>query len=164
MAGNKKEKPKADFGDRLVARNKRAHFDYELSDSYEAGLVLVGSEVRSLRESTGDLTDSYVFIKNDEAFVSGLRIPVLKHAGYGHAEEKRIRKLLLHRSEIEKLRAALERERMTLIATKLYFKKGRAKIEVMLGKGKKTHDKRNTLRERDAAKDARVAIRQGKGY
>lgn len=164
MAGKKKERPKADFGDRLVARNKRAKFDYELGDSFEAGLVLVGSEARSLRENTADLTDSYVFIKHDEAFITGLRIPLLKHAAFGHLNEKRERKLLLHRAEIEKLRAALERDRMTLVATKLYFKNGRAKLEISIGKGKKLHDKRQTMRERDAAKEARDAIRKGKGY
>lgn len=163
-AKSKSAKAKADYGDRLLARNKRASFDYELGDTYEAGLVLVGSEVRSLRENTADITDSWVEIKNGEAYVNGLRIPILKHAAYGHSTEKRRRKLLLNRAELLKLQAALDRDRMTLISTKLYFKNGRAKLEIALGKGKQTHDKRQSLREKDAAKEARDAIRKGKGY
>lgn len=163
MSGKgKSKKTKADFSDRLVARNRRASFNYELGASYEAGLVLMGSEVRALREHTADLTDAWVEIAHNEAFVRGLRIPTLSHAAFAH-EEKRPRKLLLHREQIESLRASIERERTTLIATKLYFKNGRAKLEVTMGRGKKKHDKRQTLRERDATKDAREAMRNAKG-
>ncbi len=162
MSGKtKSKKGKADFSDRLVARNRRASFNYELGESYEAGMVLIGSEVRSLREHTADLTDAWVEIVRDEALVRGLRIPTLPHAAFGH-EEKRPRKLLLHRDQIDKLRASIERERTTLVATKLYFKNGRAKLEVTIGRGKKKHDKRQTLRERDAGKEARDAIRKAK--
>jgi SsrA-binding protein len=163
MSGKAKSKQSsADFSDRIVARNRRASFDYELGKSWEAGLVLVGTEVRSLRENTGDLTDAWVDIRNGEAFVLGMRIPALVHVQFGH-EEKRPRKLLLHEAEIVEMQNALERERCTLVATRLYFKKGRAKVEVTIGRGKKQHDKRQTLRERDAAKEARDAIRKGKG-
>jgi SsrA-binding protein len=163
MSGKAKNgKSSADFGDRLVARNRRASFDYELGAAYEAGISLMGSEARALREQTADLSDAWVDIQNGQAWIKGMRIPTLKHAAFAH-EEKRPRKLLLHRAEITKLVVALERERMTLIATKLYFKGGRAKLEFCVGKGKKVHDKRQTLRERDAAKEARVAIRQSKG-
>ncbi len=162
MAGKaNKGKKQVDYTDRLVARNRRASFDYELGDSYEAGMVLIGSEVRALREHTADLTDAWIEIRSGEAFVKGLRIPALKHAAFGHSE-KRERKLLLHQHQIEELRAAQERDRMALVATKLYFKGGRAKLEIAVAKGKKQHDKRNTLRERDAAKEAREAIRKGK--
>ncbi len=163
MSGKaKSKKTDADFSDRVVARNRRASFNYELGKSWEAGVVLVGSEVRSLRENTGDLTDAWVDIRNGEAFVLGMRIPPLTHVRLAQ-DEKRTRKLLLHREEIEEMQAALERERCTLVATKLYFKKGLAKVEVTIGRGKKQHDKRQTLRERDAAKEARDAIRKGKG-
>ena len=91
-----------------------------------------------------------------------MRIPTLKHASFAH-EEKRARKLLLHKTQIEKFKAAQERDRMALVATKLYFKEGRAKLEVAIAKGKKMHDKRQTLRERDANKEARDAIRLAKG-
>jgi SsrA-binding protein len=159
----KTHKPKADYGDRLVAKNRRASHDYELGDTYEAGLVLIGSEVRALREKTADLTDAWVDIVRGEAFVKGLRIPEMQHAAFGHSE-KRVRKLLLHLHQIDELRSAAERERMSLVVTKLYFKNGRAKLEVAVAKGKKLHDKRRTLRERDAAKEAREAIRKGKSY
>jgi SsrA-binding protein len=159
----KATKPAADFGDRIVAKNRRARFDYELGDGLEAGLVLIGSEVRALREGSADLSEAWVDISRGEAWVKGMRIPTLKHAAFAH-EEKRPRKLLLHSSQIEKLRIAQERERMAIVATKLYFKNGRAKLEIATGRGKKLHDKRQTLRERDANKEARDAIRAGKGY
>lgn len=163
MSGKAKQKKStADFTDRVVARNRRASFDYELGKTWEAGLVLVGTEVRALRENTGDLTDAWVDIRNGEAYVLGMRIPGLVHVRLGH-EEKRTRKLLLNREEIDEMQDAAERERCTLVATKLYFKQGRAKLEVTLAKGKKQHDKRQALRERDAAKEARDAIRKGKG-
>lgn len=163
MAGKSKaDKPKADFGDRLVARNRRARFDYDLGDCYEAGLVLIGSEVRALREATADLSDAWIDLRNGEAFVKGLRIPTLKHAAFAH-EEKRVRKLLLQRNQLEQLRIAVERERMTLVATKLYFKSGRAKLEFCVAKGRKLHDKRQVIKERDAAKEAQQAIRARKG-
>ncbi len=157
----KNKKQTADFGDRVVAKNRRARFDYELGETTEAGLVLIGSEVRSLREGSADLSDAWVDIVSGEAWVKGMRIPTLKYAAFGH-EEKRARKLLLHKAQIEKLMAAQERDRMALVATKLYFKDGRAKLEVAIAKGKKSHDKRQTLRERDAAKEARDAIRRAK--
>jgi SsrA-binding protein len=159
---SKDKKSQADYGDRLVAKNRRARFDYELGEGLEAGLVLIGSEVRALREGSADLSDAWVDIQGNEAWVKGMRIPTLKHAAFAH-EEKRPRKLLLRASQIERLSEAKDRERMTLIATKLYFKNGRAKLEVCEGRGKKLHDKRQTLRERDAVKEARDAIRRGKG-
>jgi SsrA-binding protein len=162
VSSAKDKKSKADYADRVVAVNRRARFDYELGDTYEAGLVLIGSEVRALRESSADLTDAWVDVARGEAWVKGLRVPTLKHAAFAH-EEKRPRKLLLHKSQIEELERAKDRERMTLVTTKLYFKAGRAKIEVAVARGKKSHDKRQTLRERDAAKEARDAIRQRKG-
>ncbi len=158
----KNKKQTADFGDRVVAKNRRARFNYELGEAMEAGLVLMGSEARSLREGSADLSDAWVDIVSGEAWVKGMRIPTLKHAAFAH-EEKRPRKLLLHKAQIEKLLAAQERDRMALVATKLYFKNGRAKLEVAVAKGKKLHDKRQTLRERDANKEARDAIRRAKG-
>src|SRR5689334_1951051 len=129
-----KNVPKEKQGDRLVSKNRRAHFDYELGDSFEAGLSLIGSEVRSLRQNSADLSDAWVDIdRYSQAWVKGMRIPPLTHAAFGH-EERRPRKLLLHRSEIDTLRGAAERDGMTLIVTKCYFKNNRAKIEVALGK------------------------------
>lgn len=145
-----------------VAVSRRAHFDYELGDKYEAGLSLIGSEARSLRIHGADITSAWVTIDpRGEAWVKDMRIPVLQHAAFGH-EEKRARKLLLKREEIERLRGSTEREGMTLVVTKCYFKDGRAKLEVALGHGRKRHDKRQAIRERDSEREARQAMRRGR--
>lgn len=150
-------------GDRLIAQNRRARHDYELGKSFEAGVMLIGSEARALREGPADITDAWVDIHRGEAWVKGMRVPPLVHSFLGH-EEKRARKLLLHKAQIEELVGAQDRDRMTLVATKLYFKEGRVKLELCVAKGKKEYDKRHTLRQRDADKEARVAIRnQRKG-
>lgn len=159
-APNAKKKA-APNGDRLIAQNRRARHDFELGKSFEAGVVLVGSEARALREGTADLSDAWVEITRGEAWVKGMRVPPLAHSFLGH-DEKRSRKLLLHRSQIDELLGAQERERMTLVATKLYFKDGRVKLELCVARGKKQYDKRQTLRQRDADKEARVAIRNQK--
>ncbi len=146
----------------VVATNRRAHFDYELGEKYEAGLSLLGSEVRSLRVNGADVSTAWVDITHrGEAFVKEMRIPVLVHAAFGH-QERRERKLLLHRAEIETLRGSIEREGMTLIATRCYFKDGRAKLEFCVARGKKKHDKRQSLREKDSAREARQAMRRGR--
>lgn len=145
-------------GDRLIAQNRRARHDYELGKSFEAGVMLIGSEARALREGPADITDAWVDIHRGEAWVKGMRIPPLVHSFLGH-EEKRARKLLLHKSQIEELLGAQDRDRMTLVASKLYFKEGRVKLELCVAKGKKEYDKRHTLRQRTADKEARVAIR-----
>lgn len=149
----------AKTGDRLVSRNRRAFFDFEVGEAVEAGLVLIGSEVRSLREQGADLVDAWVDINRGEAWIKGLRIPPLKHAAFGH-EERRPRKLLLHPHQIDRMRGAVERDGMTIVATKCYFKNNRAKIEIALARGKKKHDKRQALRDKDDAREARVAIRR----
>lgn len=151
------------MGDRLVSRNRRAFHDYDVGETFEAGLVLIGSEVRSLRERAADLSDAWVDIDaRNEAWVKGLRIPPLTHAAFGH-EERRPRKLLLHADQITALRSATEREGMTIIATKCYFKKNRAKLEIALARGRRKYDKRQALRARDAQREARAAIRRGRG-
>ncbi|MCC6552363.1 MAG: SsrA-binding protein SmpB [Polyangiaceae bacterium] len=153
--GAKKEKPKE--GEQLIARNKRASFDFELGDRYEAGLSLLGSEVKSLRDRAADLTDAWCAIEGGEAFLKGVNIPELTGAAFGHAA-KRPRKLLLHAAEIEAIRRALEREGMTIVATRLYFKDGRVKVELALARGKKSIDKRETLKAKEAEREARAAI------
>ena len=160
MASGKTDRP--DNGYRLIAKNRRARFLYELGESYEAGMVLIGSEARSLRVNGADLTDAWVDIdQRAEAWLKGLRIPVIEHAAFGH-EARRVRKLLLHAHQILRLRAGVEREGMTIIATKCYFKRNRAKVEVALARGKRKHDKRQAMRERDAAREAQQAIRRVK--
>jgi SsrA-binding protein len=147
--------------DRQISNNRRAHFDYELGERFEAGIVLIGSETRALREGSADITDAWIDIKGGEAFVKQMRIPVLTHAAYGH-EEIRVRKLLLHKEQIFKLQTAVERERMTVVVTKAYFKQGRVKIEIALARGRKAHDKRHAIRAREATKEATEAIRNAK--
>lgn len=148
-------------GDRLIAQNRRARHEFELGKSFEAGVVLIGSEARALREGPADITDAWVEIKRGEAFVQGMRVPPLAHSFLGH-DEKRPRKLLLHRGQIEELLGAQDQDRMTLVATKLYFKGGRVKLELCVARGKKMYDKRQTLRQRDADKEARTAIRNAR--
>lgn len=160
-AAKKKNLPQ---GDRLIAQNRRARHEFELGKSFEAGVALIGSEARALREGPADITDAWVEVKRNEAYVQGMRVPPLSHSFLGH-DEKRPRKLLLHRNQIDELMSAQDQDRMTLVATKLYFKGGRVKLELCVAKGKKQYDKRQTLRERDADKEARTAIRnQRKGY
>lgn len=155
------EKPKTS-GDKVIARNRRASFDYELGDKYEAGLVLVGTEVKMLRMSTADLTDTWCSVDRGQAYLNGLKIPLLEGAAFGHATEKRARKLLLHAKEIETIQRAIQREGMTAVATLLYFKKGRAKVEIALARGKKMADKRETIKQKDAEREARQAMARGR--
>jgi SsrA-binding protein len=157
----KKRVDKKEYGDRVVATNRRARHDYELLDGTEAGMQLIGSEVRALRENGGDLSEAWVDFNRGQAWLKGMRIPMLKHAAFAH-EEKRNRKLLLHRAQIETLRGSVEREGLTLIATKCYFKDGRAKVEICLARGKKQHDKRHAIKARDADREARAAISRGR--
>jgi SsrA-binding protein len=148
-----KEKP----GEKLIARNKRASFDYELGERYEAGLALLGSEVKMLRDGKADLTDAWCAIQNGEAFLNGVNIPEMPGAAFGH-EAKRARKLLLHSAEIEEIERAVGRDGMTVTATRLYFKNGRVKVELALARGKKKKDVRESVREREAEREARQAM------
>jgi SsrA-binding protein len=157
-AGKKKNMPE---GDRLIAQNRRARHEFELGKSFEAGVALIGSEARALREGPADITDAWVEIKRGEAYVQGMRVPPLAHSFLGH-DEKRARKLLLHRKQIEELMGAQDQDRMTLVATKLYFKEGRVKLELCIARGKKEYDKRQTLRQRDADKEAWTAMRNAR--
>jgi SsrA-binding protein len=140
-----------------IARNKRARFDYHILDTFEAGLVLRGTEVKSLREGKVSIADAYGIIRDGEAYLLNAHIQPYARGGYVNHEPTRSRKLLLHRKEIRRLIGAVERQGLTLIPLELYFKKGVAKVALALGKGKKLHDKRDTQRQRDAEREiARV--------
>jgi SsrA-binding protein len=152
-----KEKP----GEKLIVRNKRAGFDYELGERFEAGLALIGSEVKMLRAGSADLTDSWCAIERGEAFLKGVNIPVLPGSSFGH-EPKRARRLLLHKAEIEELERGISRAGMTVAALRLYFKEGRVKVELALAKGKKKGDKREALKEREATREAEAAMARGR--
>jgi SsrA-binding protein len=142
-----------------IARNKRARHDYHILDTWEAGLVLTGTEVKSLREGRANITDAYGTIREGEMFLINLHISPYERGGYTNHEPTRTRKLLLHRKEIRRLIGAVEREGLTLIPLELYFKKGVAKVALALGKGKKLHDKRETERSRDAEREMSRAVR-----
>ena len=133
-----------------IVLNKKARHDFTLGDRFEAGIMLQGWEVKSLRAKKVQIRDSYVFIKNNEAWLSSTVITPLETAStHIHPEPQRMRKLLLHRDEITKLVSAVERKGYTLVATAMYWKKGRAKLEIALAKGKKEHDKRASEKDRD---------------
>jgi SsrA-binding protein len=153
-------KEKARPGQTLVARNKRASFDYDLGDRFEAGIVLKGSEVKMLRAGKADLTDSFCTVFRGEVFLHGVSIIEMAGAAFGH-RAKGTRKLLLHQREILLIDLAIAREGMTAVATRIYFKGGLAKVEIALARGKRIYDKRETIRERDADREARATVMQG---
>ncbi len=147
--GKSKKKDKKSHSNTIVL-NKKARHDYNLEERFEAGIELQGWEVKSLRAGKVQIRDSYVFIKNNEAWLSSTVITPLETAStHIHPEPARVRKLLLHRSEIDKLVGAIDRKGYTLVATAMYWKNGRAKLEIALAKGKKEHDKRASEKDRD---------------
>jgi SsrA-binding protein len=140
-----------------IARNKRARHDYHILETWEAGLVLTGTEVKSLRDGKASLADAYGVIKDSEAYLLNLHISPYTQGSYNNHEPTRTRKLLLHRRQIRRLIGAVEREGLTLVPLDLYFKHGVAKVTLALGKGKKLHDKRESAKARDAEREmARV--------
>jgi len=142
-----------------IARNKRAKHDYHILDTWEAGVVLTGSEVKSLRDGKANITDSYAIVKDGEVFLLNLHISPYEKASHFNHEPTRTRKLLLHRKEIRKMIGAVERQGLTLIPLELYFKKGMAKVALALGKGKKLYDKRADEKKRDDERDMQRAVR-----
>lgn len=143
----------------MVATNRQARRNFDISETYEAGLVLRGVEVKSLRESKVQLNDAYARFEGHELYLVGLHIGPYARAGIqGRIDPVRKRKLLMHGHELERIRAKIEIERLTLVPMALYFKDGRAKIELGLGKGRKTVDKRQLIAKRDADLEARRAL------
>ena len=142
-----------------VARNKRARHDYHILETLEAGLVLTGTEVKSLRDGRANIADAYGNVRDGEVFLLNLHISPYDRGGYSNHEPNRTRKLLLHRKEIRRLIGAVERQGLTLIPLELYFKNGVAKVALALAKGKKLHDKRETERTRDAEREMARAVR-----
>jgi SsrA-binding protein len=148
-----------DSGRLLVARNRRARHDYAISDTYEAGLVLTGTEVKSLRAGRATLTDGYATVRGGEAWLHNVHIPEYEAGTWTNHEPRRPRKLLLHRREIRELSKAGQERGLTLVPLALYFKDGYAKVEIGVGRGKKQYDKRQALAERDARREAERAVR-----
>ena len=137
-------------GEKLIADNRRARHDYHLLDRYEAGLVLTGTEVKSLREGKATLQQAYAEVRDGEAWLLGLHVPEYGQGNRSNHEPDRYRKLLLHRHEIEKVDSQVREKGMTLVPTRLYFKDGRVKVELALARGKELRDKRRDIAERDA--------------
>lgn len=140
-------------GIKVVARNRRARHDYFIDDTWEAGLVLLGTEVKALREGKASIAEAYVRLEGGEAWLVGATIQPWSHGNRQNHEPTRKRKLLLHRKEIERLIGKIQQQGFTLVPMELYFSQGRAKLEIGLGKGKKHYDKRQDNKERDAKRD-----------
>jgi SsrA-binding protein len=154
------KKDKKDSGDGTVniCRNRRALHDYEILDTAEAGLVLVGTEVKSLRAGYGNLEDAYARIDDGEVWLIGAEIPEYEYGNRLNHKPKRPRKLLLHRREIERFAGKATEKGLTLVPLRMYFKDGKAKVEVAVAKGKQTHDKRESLKKADARRQIDRAL------
>ena len=146
-------------GEKLIADNRRARHDYHLTDRVEAGLQLTGTEVKSLREGKATLQRSYAEIRDGEAWLVGAHIPEYTQGSYTNHDPDRARKLLLHRREIDRLYGQVREKGFTLIPTRLYFKNGRAKVEIALARGKDVRDKRRDIAERDARRQMERALK-----
>ncbi len=141
----------------IIQENKQARFDYHITETYEAGLVLTGSEVKSLRLKSIQFKDSYISFKGSEAFLQNAHISEYKASSYNNHAPERLRKLLLNRQELNKIFGAIKEKGLTCVPLKIYFKDGRVKLEIGLAKGKKLHDKREAIKKRDIDSQLRMA-------
>jgi SsrA-binding protein len=149
------EKPERE----TIARNKRARHDYHILDTWEAGIVLTGSEVKSLRNGKANISDAYGIVKDGEVQLLNLHISPYEQASHFNHEPTRTRKLLLHKREIRKMIGSVERQGLTLVPLELYFRRGKAKVAIGLGKGKKLYDKRADEKKKDDERDMQRAVR-----
>ena len=143
----------------LIQDNKQARFNYQIIEVFEAGLVLTGSEVKSIRAKNIQLKDAYISFQGSEAFLQNAHISEYKASSYNNHQPERLRKLLLHRHQLEEIFAALREKGLTCVPLKIYFKSGRVKVEIGLAKGKKIHDKRESIKKQDADRQLRRATR-----
>lgn len=151
-------------GRKLIAQNRKARHDYSVLDTYEAGVVLTGTEVKSLRAGRASLVDGYALIKDGEVWLQGVHIPEYTEGTWTNHEPRRSRKLLLHKLEISRLIGKTRETGVTLVPLSLYFKDGKAKVEIALAHGKKTYDKRQALAERQAGREIQRSLgRRAKG-
>jgi SsrA-binding protein len=151
---------KPDAGERVIATNRKALFNYEVLDRVEAGISLVGTEVKSIREGGFNFRDSYVDFRGGELFLVGCRIGPYSHGNLQNHPEDRVRKLLLHKREILKLGGRATERGLTLVPLKAYLKGGCVKVEIGLARGKKVYDKRETIKRKDIERDTRRAVRE----
>ena len=147
-------------GKKIIASNRRARHEYTIEDTVEAGLVLTGTEVKSLRAGRATLTDGFGQISDSEAWLHGIHIPQYTQGTWTNHEPRRTRKLLLHRKEIDRLASSMRERGLTLVPLSLYFKDGKVKIELGLARGKRTYDKRHDLAKRDAAREVERELRR----
>lgn len=159
-AQTKRATPKpAEKTPRLLADNRKAGFDFEYLEQFEAGVVLLGTEVKAIREGQVNLRDSYARVEGSEVWVYNIHISAYSHRGYAEHEALRRRKLLLNRAEIRKLIGRTVEKGLTLVPTRMYLKNGRVKINLALARGKKAHDKRDTIRKRETDRETRAALK-----
>lgn len=147
-------------GHKVIARNRRARYDYHIEDTYEAGIVLTGTEVKSLREGRANLTDAFAMVRDGELWLHNVNIPQYTQGTWTNHEPRRTRKLLLHKREIDRLIGKTKESGLTLIPLSLYFSDGKAKAEIALARGKKAHDKRQAIAEREASREVDRALRR----
>ena len=156
MTDQKTEREKAQ---RLIAENRKARHDYHILDTWEAGIALLGTEVKAIREGRVNLRDSFARVDRGELWLENVHISPYSHRGYADHAERRPRKLLLHRHEIRKLVGSVAEKGMTVVPLELYFKNGRVKALIGLAKGKQAHDKRETIRRREVDRETRAAVK-----
>ena len=154
-----KEPTERELAQAYIAENRKAFHDFHLFESFEAGIALLGTEVKAIREGRVNLRDSFARLENGEVFLYNVNISAYSHRGYADHEALRPRKLLLHKDEIRKLTGKTVEKGMTIVPVRLYFKKGRVKVAISLAKGKKDHDKRETVKRREADRETRAAIK-----
>src|SRR5678816_337419 len=154
-----KEQTEREKAQANIAENRKAFHDFHLMETFEAGLVLLGTEVKAIREGRVNLRDSFARVEDGEVFLYNVNISSYSHRGYADHEPLRRRKLLLHRDEIRKLIGKTMERGMTLVPTRLYYKKGRVKVALSLAKGKKDYDKRETIKRRDTERETRAAVK-----
>lgn len=159
---DKSGKSAAREGKRLVCQNKKAYHDYEIVETFEAGMVLLGTEVKSLREGRANLKDSYAKVKKGEVYLYGLHISPYSHASYENHDPERVRKLLLHNYEIKKVLGKTQERGFALIPLKIYFNKGLAKVELALARGKKDYDKRESIKRKEENREMERMRKQRK--
>jgi SsrA-binding protein len=153
------EKTEREQAQRVIAENRKARHDYHVLETFEAGVALLGTEVKAIREGRVNLRDSYARVENGEVWLLNVHISPYSHRGYAQHAELRQRKLLLHRHEIRKLVGKTAEKGLTLVPLDLYFKKGRIKVRLALAKGKQAHDKRETIRRREVERETRAAVK-----
>jgi len=145
---------------KIIADNRKAHHDYHLLDTFEAGIALLGTEVKSIREGGANLRDSFARIEAGEVWIYNVHISPYRNRGYSDHDPKRRRKLLLHRQEIKKLIGKTTERGMTIVPVRMYLKNGRVKVAISLAKGKKAHDKRETIKRRETDRETRAAVKE----